>query len=137
MGGVWGGWESRVLHTGNLGKYRCKSVQLDAFWGHQIIKSGTEIRRFSAPLLKVGRNSLCLPCRFRGSWVEGHDRQTDRHTRCPLHDDDFHNCHEHHRCHYDDNHDNSTNTITIITHTSHRKALALLILFQESPAVPF
>ena len=51
---------------GNLWKYRCKSVQLGAFLGHQVIKSGTENRRFSVPLLKVGRNLPSLPYRFRG-----------------------------------------------------------------------
>jgi len=30
--------------TGEGLKYRCKSVQFGAFWGHQVIKSGTENR---------------------------------------------------------------------------------------------
>jgi len=39
-----------VLYTpGNFWKCRCKSVQFGAFWGHQVIKSGTENRRFSVP----------------------------------------------------------------------------------------
>jgi len=47
-------------------KYRCKSVQFGALWGHQVIKSGTENIHISAPLVKVGRNLPFLPYRFRG-----------------------------------------------------------------------
>ena len=46
---------------GVRGKYWCKSVQFGAFWRHQVIKSPTENRRFSVPLIKVGRNSSSLP----------------------------------------------------------------------------
>jgi len=56
----------RVLPPGNFRKYWCKYVQFGAFWGHQVIKCGTENRRFSVPLLKVGRNLPSLPYRFRG-----------------------------------------------------------------------
>jgi len=41
-------------------------VQFGAFCGYQVIKSGTENRRFSVPLLKVGRNLPSLLYRFRG-----------------------------------------------------------------------
>ena len=60
-----------VLPPGKFGKYMCKSVQFGSFWGHQVIKSGTKNRRFSVPLLKVGRNLPSLPCRFRGPCYGG------------------------------------------------------------------
>jgi len=58
----------RMLPPEIFWKYRCKSVQFDAFWGHQVIKSGTKNGRFSVPLLKVGWNLPSPPCRFRGPW---------------------------------------------------------------------
>ena len=70
--GVWEGLPSLgcgVLPRENFGKYRCKSVQFGALWGHQVMKSETANRRFSAPLLKVGRNLPSLPYRFRGPWL--------------------------------------------------------------------
>jgi len=57
-----------VLHWLNFWKYKCISVQFGAFLGHQVIKSGTENRCFTIPLLKVGWNSPFLPYRFHGPW---------------------------------------------------------------------
>jgi len=46
-------------------KCSCKSVQVGAFWGHQVIKSWTENRCFSVP-----RNLPSVPYRFRGPCSE-------------------------------------------------------------------
>ena len=59
---------SEVIIPGKFFKYRCRSVPFGAFGGHQVIKSGTENRRFSVPLLKVGRNSPSLPYRYLGPY---------------------------------------------------------------------
>ena len=45
--GVVGG----MLPQGNLWKYRCKSVQFSALFGHQVIRNATESRRFAVPFL--------------------------------------------------------------------------------------
>jgi len=79
VGGRWGeesgrGFPVLGVRGVNSGKffwkYRCKSVQFGAFWGHQVMESGTENTCFSAPFLKVGRNLLSLPYRFRGPWCK-------------------------------------------------------------------